>query len=304
MVELLVFLRLSYTVPLLIAVGRLASALETTVPTLFPIFTTATPNVSECGGGVTTLGACSSMVSTLSQCDVATGQSAQLDCFCNQDVFNLFYGCENEANLCLESPALDYFYELEVQSWHSACDSLVTFSVTTPLVSSLSQTVNLEACGQIYQYCISGDMGRSSCASTATATINLLSCMCQPSMTYLYSACLFNANVSCYGVPGNTAGIIGHSFCSQFQTATESLQASEVSSALASFGFTTWTPAAAEASASLVLNTITSKPPIPISMAGTTPTSSQSAGSDKLVVSRLFLLISLLPVSLLLTAFS
>ena len=127
--------------------------------------------------------------------------------------------CENEANLCLKSPELDYLFELDVENWHSACDSTVTFSVTTPLISSLSQTVNAEACDQIYSNCISGGMIKSSCASTATATIDLLSCMCQPTLTYLYSACLFNANVSCYGVPGNTAGIIGHSFCSEFQTA-------------------------------------------------------------------------------------
>lgn len=91
MIELLFFLRLSHTVPLLIAVVELASALDTTEPTLIPVFTTATLNASECAGGVTTFGACSSMISTLSQCAAATDQSTQLNCFCNQDVFNLFF---------------------------------------------------------------------------------------------------------------------------------------------------------------------------------------------------------------------
>lgn len=128
--------------------------------------------------------------------------------------------CDNEARLCDQTPALDSFFELEAEKWHSGCDSVVSFSVTTPLISSLSQTIDQAACGQIWLDCESAGMGKSSCASTATGTIDLLSCMCQPTMTALYSACLFDGNVSCYAAPGNTAGIIGHSFCSEFQTAT------------------------------------------------------------------------------------
>jgi hypothetical protein len=126
--------------------------------------------------------------------------------------------CENEVSLCVQSPILDGYYEQEVEFWHSVCDSLISFSVTTPITASLSLTMDLDACDQIYTACISGGMGRASCSSSATATIDLLSCMCQPRMTSLYSVCLYDGNVSCLGVPGNTAAILGHTFCSEFQT--------------------------------------------------------------------------------------
>lgn len=62
------------------------------IATIAPTFSPSTPNASECAGGITTFQACSSMVSTLSECNAITVQSAQSDCFCRQDVFNLFYG--------------------------------------------------------------------------------------------------------------------------------------------------------------------------------------------------------------------
>jgi|HubBroStandDraft_4_1064222.scaffolds.fasta_scaffold293468_2 hypothetical protein len=66
----------------LFAVGGLVLALEVPVATLIA------PNASGCDGGITTFQACNSMVSVLNECNSATGQ---YDCFCQQDVFNLFY---------------------------------------------------------------------------------------------------------------------------------------------------------------------------------------------------------------------
>lgn len=130
------------------------------------------------------------------------------------------FSCDNEARLCLESPSLDFYYQLEAANWHSACDTFISFSVTTPVISSLTSTLDQGACEQVWGLCESGLSSKTNCASTATASIDLLSCMCQPAVTSLYSACLWGGNVSCYGVPGNTDGIIGRSFCLEFQTAT------------------------------------------------------------------------------------
>lgn len=138
--------------------------------------------------------------------------------------------CENEVRLCAQSPALDSYYELEVEIWHSACDSFISFTVTTPITALLSATLDLDACGQIYEACISGGMERTSCASSATATIDLLSCMCQPRITSLYSVCLYDGNVSCVGTPGITTAILGHTFCSKFQITTVSTFSHSVTS--------------------------------------------------------------------------
>ena len=101
--------------------------------------------------------------------------------------------------------------------WHQACDSLVSFSATTPPISSLSVTVgDLQACGEIYTPCVSAGSGRVICMSSATATLALLTCLCEPTLTSLYSVCAIGMNVSCDGVPGNTNDIIGHTFCAQW----------------------------------------------------------------------------------------
>jgi hypothetical protein len=81
----------------------------------------------------------------------------------------------------------------------------------------------------------------------------------------------------------------------------KSLQPSEITSALDIFGFSTWeivgiTQATASVPAGATFNTITSKPIIPAVTTGTFPTGSQSAGSDKIVFSSFFLIISLLAI--------
>jgi hypothetical protein len=89
----------------------------------------------------------------------------------------------------------------------------------------------------------------------------------------------------------------------------KSLQPSELTSALDIFGFNTWeivgsTQATAPGASGVpTFNTITSKPVVPIVTTGAAPTGSQSAGSDRIVVSSFCLIITLLAVRLLLSPF-
>lgn len=89
----------------------------------------------------------------------------------------------------------------------------------------------------------------------------------------------------------------------------KSLQPSELTSALDMFGFSTWeivgsTQATTSgASGDSTFNTITSKPVVPIVTTGSSPTGSQNAGSDRIIVSSFSLIIALLVVSLLLSPF-
>jgi hypothetical protein len=89
----------------------------------------------------------------------------------------------------------------------------------------------------------------------------------------------------------------------------KSLQPSEVTSGLDMFGFSTWkVVASTQATVSGVpsgatFNTITSKPAVPTVTTDTSPTGSQSAGSDRIVVSSFCLIIALLAMCLLLSPF-
>jgi hypothetical protein len=71
-------------------IGRAASQV---VSFSFPsLSSTVTLIASGCFNGITTLRACSSLLSTLGACAVPAQATAQLDCYCQQSLFDLFTG--------------------------------------------------------------------------------------------------------------------------------------------------------------------------------------------------------------------
>ena len=46
----------------------------------------------SCYNGITTFPACSSLFSTLNACNIPAQSTAQLDCYCQQSLFDLFAG--------------------------------------------------------------------------------------------------------------------------------------------------------------------------------------------------------------------
>jgi hypothetical protein len=108
--------------------------------------------------------------------------------------------CESEYRLCAEGYEFDSnftgtagLYAL----WHSACDNVITYSPTTPVLTSLSLTFDPLNCLSAQSYCQDFGVLTDDCSATITGSIELQSCMCQASVLDLASRCEIDGSVSC-----------------------------------------------------------------------------------------------------------
>ena len=129
------------------------------------------------------------------------------------------FSCKNELRLCDETLMYDNSFDLPIDEWHSICDPHVSWELSTPAISSLTATLDPQACDRIYTACESAIVLKSECKMSATADLDLLSCMCKPPMTSLYSVCYYDGNISCLLQIGNIESVPGRSFCQHLQTA-------------------------------------------------------------------------------------
>lgn len=116
------------------------------------------------------------------------------------------YSCESEARLCYESDTYDASISSYLANWHSVCDSYITFTPTSPVLSTLTTTFVLAAtsnqayCNGIAQdACQSFSVSEVACLqiNTAATGSQFLSCACQESLLSLASVCLYDAAITC-----------------------------------------------------------------------------------------------------------
>ena len=103
--------------------------------------------------------------------------------------------------LCSGTYNFDNDYEALVSTWHSACDShdaTESFTPTTPPLSTLSTTVNVEVCSALHSSCVNAYDAFGSCTSSYSLDPDkALSCACQTPLLSLASACAYDVNVTC-----------------------------------------------------------------------------------------------------------
>jgi hypothetical protein len=105
--------------------------------------------------------------------------------------------CENEMRQCGLNYAFDSSAQQVLQNWHQDCDSFITFTPTTPPLTSLTATFNQQICTALESSCLSFDVEYSSCTDSYTAFTDLKSCICRPPMLSLVSECRYDGNISC-----------------------------------------------------------------------------------------------------------
>ena len=122
--------------------------------------------------------------------------------------------CESEARLCLGNDDGDGSMQTAIDEWHSACDKEITFSPTTPVVTSLTATDNnQDFCNTVGSACASGIDLASQCSLSYTSLGAFSSCYCQPELLSLQYTCLYQANTSCFGEPAALTNIPAYNFC-------------------------------------------------------------------------------------------
>ena len=180
------------------------------------------PNASRCvaNSGVTAFPACQYIYSDFSTCSAYAAASSAYqyyNCYCQQKFFDALFDCDSEERLCLGNGAEpDPHLSQEVSIWHSECDPIINYTPTTPIISSITASYNLDYCLTADQNCESLTQQRDVCTDDYDQgpAASLTSCLCQPPLLTLAYECSILGNVSCIQVPAALSNMAEYGKCS------------------------------------------------------------------------------------------
>jgi hypothetical protein len=129
------------------------------------------------------------------------------------------HSCESEQRLCFGNGNLDSQAQDEVDTWHSVCDKKISFTPTTPPVSSITAPYTVQYCNTVFSSCASGAFEQSQCQTMHSSANDRISCLCQPKILSLAYTCEFLGNATCLQTSAALSNIPGYSYCPGFQAA-------------------------------------------------------------------------------------
>ncbi|PMD57429.1 uncharacterized protein K444DRAFT_53885 [Hyaloscypha bicolor E] len=183
--------------------------------TLPPITFSEDPKICLPGGGVTSFSNCPALFSSINYCNepsVITAGPDPFACICNQDYLNLLFGCHDEERLCIGDTDLDAGFQSGLGAWNSACEALTTAAITTPLVSSIIVSANLDWCTTVFLACESFSVSQEDCSSSYSGEY-FFSCACKPNILSLMYTCQFLANTSCLDSSAALTNLVYYGYC-------------------------------------------------------------------------------------------
>ena len=108
--------------------------------------------------------------------------------------------CQNELRECLETTDEDGVLQSAASAWHSLCSS-ITFTPTTPVISTVSLDGDEFCATAIDRACRTAAASSDQCSRSATNLAGFSSCVCQPSVILYDYSCEYIGNTTCLGVP-------------------------------------------------------------------------------------------------------
>jgi len=240
-----------------------------------PLQTSLDPASCLVPGQISTFSGCSTFYSTDEYCSSmpSTNSLDFQSCYCDQAVLDSIFECQSEERLCAGLPEADSIGESAVSVWHSHCDTAISFTPTTPPISSITVPYDTRCNSPLFDACATGIQMISSCGDSYTGAVRT-SCFCQEPLLSAAFTCDYIANSTCYHLPITSSNIWGSGFCSNFDSFFSSMLTQEASyksslilTANASpFGATQTTTASQ------------TRPSIPSGLSSSTPTSKASEG--------------------------
>jgi hypothetical protein len=174
------------------------------------------------------LPSCDYLNNTYTLCNNFTGDDLD-NCVCTQQLLSSIFelvcsalftfetrqltricSCESEYRLCLDSYEEDNAMQEVLANWHSGCDEFITFTPTTPVLSTPTFTIGNPTCSIIASVCTFAGSITRACKETYTASsqiASLSSCICQPSLLSSASVCEYDGNITCNNFPATLASI-------------------------------------------------------------------------------------------------
>jgi hypothetical protein len=128
--------------------------------------------------------------------------------------------CESEWRLCLENDDFDGDAQEDVSLWNSACDAQITFSPTTPVLSTVTATYDDQYCTTAAAACDRDKTALEACSISYLGqdATKYSSCFCAPPVLSDAYTCGFLGNVSCRQVPATLTNLVEYTYCDNFMS--------------------------------------------------------------------------------------
>jgi hypothetical protein len=174
------------------------------------------------------LPSCNIVKNTYTQCNNLNGVALN-NCICTQKLLSSIFesvsispcarygmidgefSCESEYRQCLDSYEEDNEAQQVLANWHSECDKFITFTPTTPVLSTLTSTIPPYAvCTNIESICSLGGSITRDCKASYRAdsqSASLSSCLCQTSLLSAASVCEYDGNITCFQMPATLSSV-------------------------------------------------------------------------------------------------
>ncbi|KAJ2903054.1 hypothetical protein MKZ38_010475 [Zalerion maritima] len=141
--------------------------------------------------------------------------SAYASCVCTQPILNNIIECGNELRMCYFQP-----YDMMEEPllwWHSVCDfapSALTFTPTTPPVSSVTSTYEEDFCGTTAEEACGSAISIWHECDAMTQPAEYSSCMCREDMILGQYTCEYLGNITCFATSADVTNLEAYTMCS------------------------------------------------------------------------------------------
>ncbi|KAH7006429.1 hypothetical protein EDB82DRAFT_493562 [Fusarium venenatum] len=185
--------------------------------------TISTSFTCNAGAQITTFPACNSFLNSGNSCATVLDRPGKQKCLCNQKYLDSLYKCENELQLCFLGNELDSTFDKGIKSWESLCDSVITFSPTTPPFSAYTEYPD-ELCAEVKKVCQTAENMINECLEYVSDvdTSSFSSCTCRPELLRLDYSCEYIGNASCLATylatEAELSNLWGYSGCDNFES--------------------------------------------------------------------------------------
>jgi hypothetical protein len=123
--------------------------------------------------------------------------------------------CQNELRQCFQGNEADNIFQSALFSWSQDCIGYITYSPTTPVLTTLATDIPAFCGTQVEAACNEAEEILGAC-ETITNSAKFSSCLCQPQFLSQDYTCEYLGNVTCLSTTAAFTNLIGSSACSNF----------------------------------------------------------------------------------------
>ncbi|RYP56176.1 hypothetical protein DL769_009960 [Monosporascus sp. CRB-8-3] len=129
-------------------------------------------------------------------------------------LLNALVECKEENRECVKGYHFDSTSDDMIARWHDNCSPYLTFTPTTPILTPLSTTMDMDGCKSAYDACLRQDDGVKLCAEAYSASpTEVTSCLCQPTHLSVASVCYVDRTKCILTETANISTVLEYSYC-------------------------------------------------------------------------------------------